>query len=152
MTAANTDIKALLDCGKRILAIDLGRKRVGLAISDPLGSFALGLETLQRTQKTDLPAEIGAVCSKKNIGAIVLGLPVNMDGTEGKKAEESRQLAAILEEKLALPVMLIDERLTSKLAEQQLIAEGFKPSRDKGKVDQRSAEIILNDFFKQQQN
>jgi len=145
------DVTALFDQGQRILAIDLGRKRVGLAISDPLGSFAVGLETLERTQKTDVVAVIGQLCQQKNVGLIVLGLPVNMDGSEGGKALESRNLAEELTQHLGLPVVLLDERLTSKLAQQQLIASGIQPSRHKGRIDQRAAEILLEDFLAQHQ-
>jgi putative holliday junction resolvase len=131
----------------RILAIDLGRKRVGLAVSDPLGHFAVGLETVTRTAKTDLVGEIGKVCQQYGVSQLVLGLPVNMDGSEGPKALESRQLAEALEARLKLPVALLDERLTSVIAQQTLKAQGISPSRHKGWVDETAAKILLQDYL-----
>lgn len=134
----------------RILAIDLGRKRVGLAVSDPFGNFAVGLETLIRSAKFDLVGAIGKVCEEYGVIRLVLGLPVNMDGTEGPKARESRDFAKILEAGLGLPVTLIDERLTSVIAQQTLREQGFQPSRQKGLVDQGAAKILLQNYLDRQ--
>ncbi len=131
----------------RILALDLGRKRVGLAVSDPFGNFAVGLETLIRTQKFDLVAAIGTVCEEYGVTRLVLGLPVNMNGTEGPKALESRDFAKILEAELGLPVTLIDERLTSVIAQQTLREQGVQPSRRKELVDQGAAKILLQNYL-----
>ncbi len=134
----------------RVLAIDLGKKRVGLALSDPTGRFALGLETLEITANTNLVTAIQTVCEQHQVQEIVLGLPLKMSGEEGPGAKRARQLAGVLQEKLALPVHLLDERFTSVLAQQTLQAQGIQPSRHKGLIDQAAAKRILQDYLDQQ--
>jgi putative holliday junction resolvase len=133
---------------RRILAIDLGKKRVGLAVSDPTGIFAVGLETLILHRKLDLLAELETLCRQYSIEKIILGLPVNMNGTEGTKAQEIREFAQALAERLpSIPIMFLDERLTSVLAHQTLQAQGISPSRNRELVDQAAAKRILQDYL-----
>lgn len=140
------------DLPPRTLAIDPGQKRVGLAVSDPFGNFAVGLDTLSNHEGKDLIPELSAICRQYEVKTIVMGLPLHMSGEEGEKAQEARQLAALLFEKLSLPVELMDERLTSKIAEQSLRMQGVQSSRHrkKGVVDQAAAMRILQDYLDRQ--
>ncbi len=137
------------DLPSRILAIDPGAKRVGLAVSDPFGNFAVGLDTLGNYEGKDLLPELQAVCERYEVGRIVIGLPLHMSGEEGTGAQQARALAAQIEAGLQLPVDLMDERLTSKLAEQSLREMGVQASRHrkKGIIDQAAAMRILQDYL-----
>ncbi len=134
---------------QRILAIDLGKKRVGVAISDPFGHFAVGLDTLQRRKPDDLLPQLQKLCEQYQVGLLVLGLPKNMNGTEGFKAQESREFGAMLTHKLNLPIEFIDERLTSVIAHQTLREQGInsKKARSKGLVDETAAKLILQSYL-----
>lgn len=137
------------DLPPRILAIDPGQKRIGLAISDPFGNFAVGLDTVGNYPGKDLIPELSAICRQYEVCKIVLGLPLHMSGEEGESARLARELAELLETGLKLPVELLDERLTSKLAEQSLRDAGIQASRRRkeGLVDQAAARRILQDYL-----
>lgn len=140
------------DLPPRILAVDPGQKRVGLAVSDPFGNFAVGLDTIAMHEGKDLLPEIGALCKQYDVKKIVMGLPLHMSGEEGASAQKARELAAILSEGLNIPVELMDERLTSKIAAQTLREQGVQSSRHrkKGIIDQAAAMRILQDFLDRQ--
>lgn len=133
----------------RVLGIDPGEKRLGLAISDPFGNFAVGLDTISNYEGKDLLPEFRAVCDRYEVKEIIIGLPLHMSGEEGVSAQKARELGAVLSEGLNLPVAFMDERLTSKMAEQSLRDMGIQSSRDrhKGKVDQAAAMRILQDYL-----
>lgn len=135
------------DSPGRLLGIDLGDKRVGLAISDPTGHFAIGLETIIRTRHMNLCDEIKLLCQKHGISAVIIGLPISMNGTAGSQAEKVRAFAEELQAFLQLPLHFMDERLTSVMAQQTLRAQGIQPSRQKHLIDQASAQRILQDFM-----
>jgi putative Holliday junction resolvase len=136
----------------RILAIDVGTKRVGLAVSDPLGMFAVGLETVEVQSKQQLLEQITAVCKKYEVATIVLGLPKHMDGREGPEAEKVRKLAERLQAMYPEgSIQFLDERLTSVMAHQTLREQGIKASRNKGLVDQAAAKRILQDYLDRNQ-
>lgn len=133
----------------RILGIDPGDKRIGLAVSDPFGNFAVGLDTIANHEGKDVLPEFRTVCERYDIQQIVIGLPKHMSGEEGISAQKARALGEVLSTGLNIPVEFMDERLTSKMAEQSLRDMGIKSSRDrhKGKVDQAAAMRILQDFL-----
>lgn len=129
----------------RVLGIDPGSKRIGLAISDPLGNFAIGLDTIAAANN---PVEIiASLCSEKDIRQIVVGHPLHMSGDVGDKATQAQDFAKLLQEKTQLPVELLDERLTSVLAHQTLQAQGISPSKNKEKVDQAAAVHLLQNYL-----
>ncbi len=131
----------------RILGVDPGEKRIGLAVSDPLGITAQGLPTLKVTSPADAPRLIAEVARRIDATGIVIGLPLNMDGTEGEQARRAYQLGARLEEETLLPVSFRDERLTSIQAEQVLIAGDLRRERRKKEIDRISAQIILQCYL-----
>jgi putative Holliday junction resolvase len=139
-----------------LLAIDYGKKRIGLAYCDDSQTFVFGLPTLEQpTGKDKLTLSLQALCTlitTKNIVGIVLGLPRNMDGSAGFMAETIEAFAAQLREAVpAIPIFLLDERLTSKIAEQQLRSQGITPSRNKGMIDQQAAKQLLEDYLRAKQ-
>ena len=129
----------------RVLGIDWGTKRVGLAISDARRILAFPHSTIELHPETWIQ-RIGKVIQEENISQIVIGLPLNMDGSEGKSAKAAREFAVALEV-FQLPVQLIDERLSSYTAEQRLRESGKKPSRKKSLVDRAAAAVILQEYL-----
>lgn len=133
--------------GRRLLALDLGRKRVGVAVSDELWLTVRPLEALLRTNWKKLLREVSEIAGSFDAQALVLGLPLRLDGTEGEEAQEARRLARNFELSLKLPVFLQDERLTSREAEAGLRDEGYAYEQWREQVDSRAAAIILEDFI-----
>lgn len=129
----------------RTLAIDYGEKRVGLAVTDPLNMFASGLPTLERTTKKPLTEQVADACSAYSFKAIMIGLPLHMNGNESEKSQEVRQFASEMENCFEGPIRLIDERLSSFEAEERLKAQGIQPSKNKGLIDQMAAKILLEE-------
>jgi putative Holliday junction resolvase len=134
----------------RVLAIDIGSKRVGLAVSDEMRLSVRTLPALPRTPWKRLVASLAEVCEKFDVRSIVLGLPLRLDGGEGEAALEARRVARNLELSLKLPLFLQDERLTSKTAEASLKARGLDAGEISGQVDSEAASIILTDFLTRQ--
>ncbi len=129
------------------LGIDLGDRTIGLAVSDGLGLTAQGLDTLERHGgQRDVDA-LRAVCAEREIARIVVGLPRNMDGTEGPRALKTRAFAARIHEALQLPVFLWDERLTSAEAERLLIAADVSRKKRAAVIDKLAAQLILQGWL-----
>ncbi len=127
----------------RALGLDLGTKTIGLALSDELHLTAQGHSTLQRTSmKKDLDA-LGAVCREHDVTQLVLGLPLNMDGSEGPRAVATRKFGEAAATTLALPVDYCDERLTTVSAERVLLEADLSREKRRRVVDQVAATIIL---------
>jgi putative Holliday junction resolvase len=132
---------------KRILALDLGARRIGLAVSDPLRLTAQGLETLQRKNKRADLEHLAQLVQKYDVVEIVLGLPLHMSGGETAQSRRSAEFAEELKEKLHLPVHLWDERLTSAQAN-RLLRESEISIRRRGQaVDRMAATLILQSFL-----
>ncbi|MBR2010674.1 MAG: Holliday junction resolvase RuvX [Clostridia bacterium] len=128
----------------RVLGIDFGEARTGLAISDASRMLASGVGNIKGGGLERSVEAIAEVVQAERISAIVLGLPVNMNGTEGPRAARIRQLAAMLEERLPdVPLALMDERMTTMAASRFLNETNTRGQRRKGVIDTLSAEIIL---------
>jgi putative Holliday junction resolvase len=139
--------KALCRPGRRLLALDLGRKRVGVAVSDEHWLAVSPLKALPRTNWKKLLSEVSEIVRSFDAQALVLGLPLRLDGTEGEEAAEARRLARNFNLSLQIPVLLQDERLTSREAEESLRLEGHSLQSIREEVDSRAAAIILEDFI-----
>ena len=138
---------ASLPVGQRILALDLGKRRIGLALSDPLGITAQGLPNLERKNKrTDLDA-LAALAGEHNVGLVLLGNPLNMSGREGRQSGWVREFAEALEKRTGLPVRLWDERLTSVEANRVLRQSGIGIEKRAAAVDRLSAVILLQSYL-----
>jgi len=129
------------------LAIDPGNKRTGLAVGSDVMRIATPLEVVQAANEEQRLAAIRRAIADHEPGALVLGLPLNMDGTEGPAAKSSRELAARLEQTFQLPVHLHDERLTSDQADQQMSQTGLTHGQKKSRRDALAAAVILQDFL-----
>jgi putative Holliday junction resolvase len=131
----------------RILALDFGKRRIGLAVTDPLRLIVTGLDTLQRTTlRADLD-QLAELAADREVSQILIGLPLNMNGTEGLQAERVREFAAKLGRRTGIPVELWDERLTSVAAEDILRERGLHPDRRSGTVDRLAASILLQGYL-----
>ena len=131
----------------RILALDLGKKRIGLALSDPLGITAQGLPTLERVNiRTDL-AELDRLVKEYEVGLILLGLPLHMSGDEGRQSQHAREFGSRLAEWTGKEVRLWDERLTTVEAQRVLKSSGISIAKRAKAVDQLSAQILLDSFL-----
>ncbi len=125
----------------RIMGVDFGEARTGLAVSDPARFLASGLGNVQGGGLEKTAERVLAAAAEQGVVALVLGLPVNMNGTEGPKAARIRELAAILER--TLPVYLMDERMTTMAAARFLNETNTRGKKRRGVIDTLSAEIIL---------
>ena len=133
---------------KRIVAFDIGDKRVGVAASDPFNTFALPGETYWRTKSAEADAaNLAAVAAEKGAGLIVCGLPLNADGTESVQTEKPRRFAELLKTKTDIPVVYEDERYTTAEAERVLIAGGVRRENRKNTIDSIAASYILEGYL-----
>jgi putative pre-16S rRNA nuclease len=131
---------------RRILAMDYGRKRIGLALSDELGLTAQPLTTLARTNRRNDLRRLREICRKHGVAQIIVGHPLHMTGAAGEMAAEAERFSARLQKELGIEVELVDERLTSWEAEQ--MAAEMKPARRKrSPLDEMAAAILLRDHL-----
>ena len=133
----------------RLLALDLGAKRVGVAVCDELRLTVRPLEMIERRSWKDLLHHVTERIDKLEARGLVIGLPLNMDGSEGGAAQEARKVADKFRQSLKLPVYLQDERLTTEEAKSRLRDTGSPREIDR-QVDSESAAIILQDFIGRQ--
>ena len=135
---------------KRILGLDYGSKTVGVAVSDPLGLTAQGLETIWRKQENKLRqtlARIEELVSEYQVETIVLGYPKNMNNTIGERALKSLEFREMLERRTGLPVVMWDERLTTIEANRTLMESGVRRENRKEHLDQLAAIFILQGYL-----
>jgi putative Holliday junction resolvase len=131
----------------RILGVDWGERRIGLAVSDPAGVIATGLETVTvRSMQQALDAVTG-VAADREVERIVVGLPLLMSGRAGEAAEAAQRFAAALAERSGLPVDTYDERLTSALSERRLREVGVRTGHHRERVDQGAAVALLESYL-----
>ena len=134
----------------RVLGLDYGSKTVGVAVSDPLGLTAQGVETVWRKQENKLRrtlARIEEIISEYQVTEIVLGYPKNMNNTEGERVEKTKAFGEMLERRTGLPVHYWDERLTTVAAEQILMESGVRRENRKAVIDKVAAGLILQGYL-----
>ena len=139
----------------RTLGLDYGSKTVGVAVTDPLGMTAQGVEIIRRQKENHLRKtyqRIRELCEQYDVEKIVLGLPLNMDDTMGDRAEKTLEFKNELERRLSVPVFLVDERLTTVEAIEIMDDAGIKVSEREKYVDMIAATIILQDYMNSQEN
>ena len=130
--------------GERLLGLDLGSKTIGLAISDSGFMIASPLETIRRKKFTLDALALKAIIDERQIGGLVLGLPKNMDGSDGPRVQSTRQFAANLLERFDIPVAFWDERLSTMAVERVLVNEADMSRRKRSAVvDKMAASYIL---------
>ncbi|MBN8660522.1 MAG: Holliday junction resolvase RuvX [Candidatus Melainabacteria bacterium] len=131
----------------RIIGLDIGDRRIGVAISDPLRITAAGLETIERTNvRADVQA-VRDIALRHGAVQIVVGLPQNMDGSMGEQSEKVKSFARKLAREINIPIVYEDERLTTISAIRTLTIQGVKTGHNKALVDQQAAAIILQKFL-----
>jgi len=130
----------------RILSLDIGEKRIGIALSDESHTLARPLSTLKRASKKEDFARLTALCGEHQIEKIVCGLPMTLRNEEGPQARRVRRYAGELSAAIHVPIEFWDERFSSMDAEERLAASSRKP-RDKGAIDAAAAAIILQEYL-----
>jgi len=131
----------------RILGLDMGTKRIGVAISDALGITAQGVKTLNGEEAREPAVFIKNLILEKDITEIVVGLPLNMDGSRGPQAEKAILFARNLEEKTGLPVKLWDERMSTLEVERVMLAADVSRAGRKKRIDKLAAQVILQSYL-----
>lgn len=131
----------------RILGIDLGTKRVGLAIADWQVRIATGYDVIEYKNLERFLEKIKLIVSEENIGLVVLGLPVNMDGTEGSKAKEARKIGELIKESMPVDIELVDEGLTTFQAISELHKGEGKVGKSREKINMMAAILILQGYL-----
>ena len=136
----------------RILSIDYGEKRVGLAISDPLGFTAQGLKTVEQTKPEVLLNEIKKICEDRSVVTCIVGLPLLLSGEQGSQAKTVLGWIETLKVKIPCPIKTWDERLSSKEVGRLMISQGLSRKKQKTKSDQLSAILILQNYLESQRS
>lgn len=129
----------------RSLGIDFGERRIGLAISDPEGRLAVPLTTLERKSDRSAAAQIAEIAASEGVARLVLGEPVGLDGERGPAAARARAFAGRLAGRTGLPVVLVNEALTSVEAAARLREAGGGGKREQGRIDAVAAQILLQE-------
>ena len=133
--------------GARILALDFGARRIGLAISDPLGLTAQGLPTLERSNRERDLAALLALAREREVTLWVMGLPLHLSGTEGAQAQKVRTFGALLAARSGLPVEYWDERLTTVAAQRVLREAELSLAKRRQAVDRLAAVVLLQSYL-----
>jgi putative Holliday junction resolvase len=130
-----------------MLGIDFGERRIGVAISDPGGTFALPLTAISRTDDASAIGELAELARREEIGRIVVGEPLGPDGAVGSAARRARSFAARLARETGLPVETVDETLTSREAESRLVEAGVARGKRQGRRDAIAAQLLLQEVL-----
>jgi len=131
----------------RVLGLDYGERRIGLALSDPLGIIARPLAIIDRKETKDYISRISEIISEKKITSIVVGLPLTLKGHNSKQTEIVLAFIDQLKSELQIPILSIDERLSSMAAKKSLQLQAVKTGHEKGRVDETAAAIFLQEYL-----
>ena len=131
----------------RILGIDLGEKRIGLALSDPMGMIASPLGKLDFKGEQNLLEEIEKIVKEKEVAEVVVGYPIRTSGQKGDQAIYAEKIAELLKNRLGIPVHLVDERMTTAAAEKSLLESDMSRGKRRQVRDQVAASLILQSFL-----
>jgi len=131
----------------RTIGLDIGHKRIGVAISDETGSLATGIETLSVKSAAATIDSVKSIVSRYDAEAVVVGLPLNMDGTIGPSAEKVLALCKKMEKGLPVAVLTFDERLTTKQGEVLLLQADMSRKKRRQKIDKVAAQIMLQSYL-----
>jgi putative holliday junction resolvase len=129
-----------------VLALDIGKKRIGVAGCNRLGMFVTELVTIERRSLGQVIEELHDLVQEREVTLLVIGMPYQMDGTIGAQAKTTQKTGKAIAKALGLPIAWVDERLTSFAAEELLKAQNISPSRHKGAIDRKAAAIILQEW------
>jgi putative Holliday junction resolvase len=135
---------------ERYLGVDLGEKRIGLAISDPTLTIAQPLKTIIFKKFKTLVSDLEAVIESYSVSKIIVGLPITMKGTYSQKTHDTVAMIEKLQDAISIPIEMLDERLTTVQAHQTIRQMGKKPSQERDKVDQLAAVHLLQNYLDQE--
>ena len=136
-------LRAALPRNQRLLGLDLGEKTIGLALSDPMLSVASPVSTIKRSKFTADANALLKLAAERGVGGLVIGLPLNMDGSEGPRCQSTRQFAANLLKLKDFPILFWDERMSTLAVEREMIAHDLTRAKRDKVVDQAAAAFIL---------
>lgn len=131
----------------RVMALDVGERRIGVALSDPTRTLAAPLTTIRAEPRTTALKRIATLIREHEVTALVVGLPLTMSGDIGPQATLVQQFADELRQIIEVPLYFVDERLTTAAAERMMVELNLKPEQRKARVDEVAASIILQDFL-----
>ena len=131
----------------RILGLDYGERRIGIALSDPLGIIAKPFTVIDRKITTDYISQLSDIILKNQVTAVVVGLPLTLMGKKSKQTEIVLSFINQLKEILSIPVIAIDERLSSVAAKKSLQKQAIKTGHNKGRIDETAAAIFLQEHL-----
>ncbi len=137
------DINNHMKTGQRLLGLDLGSKTIGIALSDIMCRIATPMETIKRSKFTKDAEQLISIITAQNVGGMVLGLPLNMDGSEGPRCQSTRAFAQNISGKIEIPIALWDERLSTIAVTRTLLEADASRKRRKEVVDKMAAAYIL---------
>jgi len=141
------DFLSVLPKNTRLIGLDLGTKTIGLALSDLGRGIASPMETIRRKKFTQDAEQLLAICAKQEVGGLVMGLPLNMDGSEGPRAQATRAFVRNLAQKTDLPITYWDERLSTAAVTRTLLEADSSRAKRADVVDKMAAAYILQGFF-----
>jgi putative Holliday junction resolvase len=151
-TVSLRDLRTQMAPGRRLLGLDLGEKTIGLALSDTLLTVATPYETLKRGKFISDAATLEAIAAREGVGGLVIGLPLNMDGSDGPSAQSARAFARNFAARCALPIVLWDERLSTAAVQRDMIAADASRKRRAASVDKIAAAYILQGALERMRN
>ena len=131
----------------RIMALDVGTKNIGVALSDESATIAQGKEVVKRVSNEKALVRIGEIAGEFKVGKIVVGLPIHMDGTQGERAKDSVKFSEALKERTGLEIVLWDERLSTREVENMMIEASVSRKKRKKVVDKLAAQLILQGYL-----
>ncbi len=143
MIVEYNELKSHIRKGERLLGLDLGSKTIGIALSDILLTVATPMETIKRVKFTIDADRLLTIINEQNVGGIILGLPMNMDGSEGPRCQSTRQFAINMAEKTDIPISFWDERLSTVAVTRTLLEADTSRKRRSELVDKMAASYIL---------
>ncbi|MBU1147901.1 MAG: Holliday junction resolvase RuvX [Candidatus Omnitrophica bacterium] len=131
----------------RILALDVGEKRIGVALSGALNLIAQGLETIKRTSDKETLAKIKELIKQYDVGKIIVGMPLNMDGSKGPSALSMEDFISLMKKDIEVSVETVDERLTTAQGERMLLEADVSRKKRKHSIDKIAAQLILQTYL-----
>ena len=131
----------------RIMGLDVGTKRIGVAVSDESCILAQGRETVERTSDSQAVARIAEIAAQEGVGEVIVGLPIGMDGKIGKSAEKCIKFADMVSGSMGLPVKMWDERYSTKEAESVMIMASVRREKRRKVIDKMAAQLILQSYL-----
>lgn len=131
----------------RVMGLDVGDRRIGVAVSDPEGWLARGVTVITRTTLSRDLSAIQSIAREEGVEKIVVGLPRRLDGTIGPQAEKAQEFGRTLQERIGIPVVFWDERLSTVAAQKMMISTGVKKAKRKSTIDMAAATVLLQGYL-----